>query len=111
MDGVKDVTRSYISDWQETLLRRDSSLETSLRNRLQQITESLRQRRSEGDLISLREEDRLEEEWLSNTELRAKLAQNESLSGRTSGTKEWRAMRAELGGATSLTGMPTMIRK
>jgi hypothetical protein len=64
---------------------------------LAHITERQRAGRSEEDLLKLGEEDRLEEAWLADHETRKRAADQTALEGRTSGTKEWRAVRSELG--------------
>lgn len=111
VDGASDVTRSYVSDWQETLARRDPALDRSLRDRLAKLTEDQRKHRSAEERRALCEEDAAEEQWLSDWKARAERARQESLSGRTSGTKEWRSMRLELGGDTSADALPAMARK
>lgn len=111
LDGAKDVTRSYVSDWQETLSRRDPALEHSLREKLDNLTETQRKDRSKGEQLKLHAEDASEERWLEDWKLRAEHARQETLSGRTSGTKEWRSLRAELGESNHSKVKPAMTRK
>lgn len=111
IDGARDVTRSYVSNWQETLARRDGTLETTLGNRLAQITDFQRKGRSVDELKILREEDESEERWLSDWKARADCARRKTMSGRSSGTMAWKLMRAEVGGNTGSRSAPAMIRK
>lgn len=111
IDGVKDVTRSYVSDWQETLARRDPKLEGRLGNRLDEMTRALREHLLAEDKARMYDEDKVEETWLADSESRVKLARQEELSGRTSGTKEWRTMRSEIGGSQVTVERPAMTRK
>lgn len=97
IDGVKDVTRSYVSNWEETLERREEPLEQALVNKLASLTAILRRGRAGSELAVLQAEDAIEEQWLADFGKREEIAAKEVLAGRTSGTKEWRAQRSELG--------------
>lgn len=100
-----------MSDWQATLARRDPKLEVRLRNRLDEMASSLREHLSAEDEARMSDEDKMEETWLADSETRVKLARQEKLSGRTSGTKEWRSMRSEIGGSQVTVERPVMTRK
>ena len=88
-----------MTDWSATLSRRDAGLEKPIALQLGGITERRRTGRKQ-DLAKLREEDQLEEAWLLDHETRRLAAEKTALEGRTSGTKEWRAVRSELGNKT-----------
>jgi peptide-N4-(N-acetyl-beta-glucosaminyl)asparagine amidase len=96
-DGVKDVTRSYVSDWPATLSRRDASLESALASQLSDLTRQRRVHLTPSERTLLDEEDMREEAWLGDFKKREEELEKEELVGRTSGTKEWRAQRSETG--------------
>lgn len=97
MGGAVDVTRAYVSEWQDTLKTRESRWEEPLRQTLRDITEDRRRTLSQEDRQSLEKEDVSEEGWLADGQGRKEAAERETMFGRTSGTKEWRAQRSELG--------------
>ena len=98
--GARDVTRAYVSDWHAALARRTSISEDRLEHALRDIRQRRRANLSIAERLELDGEDTAEEAWLRDSKSRLESAQQESLSGRTSGTKEWRKQRSELGGAT-----------
>lgn len=51
------------------------------------------------EIHQLQQEDLLEQEWLDDFRRREEIASKERLGGRTSGTREWRSQREELGQA------------
>ena len=97
LEGAKDVTRTYVSDWNSTLHSRDSAWEGPVRSTLEAITQQRRSTMNAMDNARLLDEDRTEEAWQQNIQARLDSAESETLSGRVSGTKEWRATRSELG--------------
>lgn len=97
--GASDVTRAYVSDWKATLDRRTSIPEDMLSRHQSAITTRRRASLSDSERAELEKEDAEEENWLQDMEGRLQVAKQESLSGRTSGTKKWRKQRSELGGA------------
>lgn len=99
VSGASDVTRAYVSDWPSALARRDQVPEDALEGKLRQITEERRASLPSADRDELASEDLAEEQWLQSSTIRLEAAQQETLSGRTSGTKEWRQQRSELGSA------------
>ena len=82
-------------------------LEEALAAKLASITAKVRQSRSQSELAVLQAEDSKEEQWLSDFRKREEIAAKEVLAGRTSGTKEWRAQRSELGDFTKAS-LPTL---
>lgn len=100
-----------MSNWQETLSRRDAGIEQALSLKLMKITESLRQNCSAEEKAILHKEDAEEETWLSDFQEREKIASQGKLSGRTSGTREWRTKRSEIGGSKTAFAKPAMIRE
>lgn len=85
-------------------------MESQLVTKLAAITTNLRKSLPQQEVAILQTEDLKEEEWLSDSGKREAIAARETLAGRTSGTKEWRSQRSELGGGAK-TILPTMRRK
>ena len=96
-DGAKDVTRAYVADWQAALARREQLWELPLQRALQAMTQARRSGRTRDGRRTLDKEDEDEERWLQDNASRSRQADKEELAGRTSGTKEWREQRSELG--------------
>ncbi|XP_076928523.1 peptide-N(4)-(N-acetyl-beta-glucosaminyl)asparagine amidase-like, partial [Bidens hawaiensis] len=95
-DGVHDVTKRYTWKWHEVLSRRTLTSESSASNVLANLTRELRRNLTSTVISSLEERDRNEANELEKSQ---HSQENDSLSlpGRLSGSKEWRALRSEIG--------------
>ncbi|KZW02866.1 hypothetical protein EXIGLDRAFT_813283 [Exidia glandulosa HHB12029] len=96
-DGVRDVSRAYIQDWDGALQRRTRIPEAELTRALEAVTARRRFGRAPDELARLEAEDVAEAEWLRTA---AAQSNAENLEGRQSGTTEWIEQRGEDGGSS-----------
>ncbi|KAJ9102987.1 hypothetical protein QFC19_004544 [Naganishia cerealis] len=108
--GGKDVTRGYVSDWEDVggcQERRTLWMEDDLNDMIKRFTD---ERRSKLQLHQapwlpsvneLEHQDVKEEDYLADYRKRVADAKKHAFDGRSSGTLDWRAQRKEIGGGAS----------
>ncbi|KAK1927495.1 hypothetical protein DB88DRAFT_478214 [Papiliotrema laurentii] len=104
LEGVEDVTRAYVDDWDDCLGRRADRHwnEEALAQALFEATLRLRISMSREEILACEERDRLHKSWVVNEPRRWREAERDELRGRTSGPADWRAARAELGASPKI---------
>ena len=93
-EGVADVTPRYVVNHAENAGRRDECDETWLARELARITARLRRETDESRRAELTARDASEAKALAAD---ARVDETETLTGRQTGSLEWRAARGELG--------------
>ncbi|CEL55867.1 peptide-N4-(N-acetyl-beta-glucosaminyl)asparagineamidase [Rhizoctonia solani AG-1 IB] len=100
VDGASDMSRGYVQNSNEMFQRRHDAPEPALAEEFAKIRTARRRDRTPTDLARLEQEDKVERDWLANSDERAareEETKKESEPARESGTQDWKEARGEAG--------------